>query len=229
MGVARFPELERAVMASVQAAVGVEADAYLFLGDLCDPDCGSVAFRCVELLQRATVMLLEGLQRVQVHHIAGNHDVCEDGSGDTTLTPLRALEHHTDRVYVHERPRMIDLQHVNPDGSVEILWMQTLPFCATSHAYDPAALPGLMTADVIAGHLAVPGAQPGEETTEMPRGREVLFPLDRIAERATPPRLLLNGHYHRRQHTNGVHIPGSLARLTYAERDNAPGWLVVDL
>lgn len=217
MGVARFLELEGAVMATVRAAVEQRADAYLFLGDLCDPDSGACVFRCVELILRVARELSDA--GIEFHALAGNHCCVEDGSGDTVLTPLRALE--GDYVHLHERPRLVYLP-----GFVS---MQTLPFTATSHAYDPAAQPGLMTADVVAGHLHVPGCVPGEETLEMPRGREVLFPLDRLRERERPARLLLNGHYHRRQHTSGVYIPGSLARLTFAEKDHSPGYLVFDL
>jgi DNA repair exonuclease SbcCD nuclease subunit len=44
----------------------------------------------------------------------------------------------------------------------------------------------------------------------------------------------MNGHYHRAQvhageHGVTVHIPGSLARLTFSEEKNAPGYMLLEV
>jgi hypothetical protein len=109
-----------------------------------------------------------------------------------------------------------------------------LPFAPRSHAYDPgefvrsAPCPSSQRVLVL-GHLNLEGIEPGSETTDLPRGREVLFPLEACGEVYGGRALLLNGHYHRRQSYKGVQIPGSLERLTFGEAANAPGYLVVDV
>jgi DNA repair exonuclease SbcCD nuclease subunit len=78
----------------------------------------------------------------------------------------------------------------------------------------------------VAGHLSVPGVVPGEEVTEMPRGRDIRFPIEACAG----VDLLMNGHIHRRQVSpDGVVIPGSLAKLTFSEEENTPGFLIIDV
>lgn len=224
-GVPRLDDVSEAAWVTVEHAKSAKVDAYLFTGDLCDPDAGGVTFRCVELAIEVAMALHEvGIPSVW---IAGNHDVIEDGSGSTTLAPLKGLR--LDDVSVCEHPEYVML----PD-----LDLVALPFTASSHTYDPAwALEQAATARkgaertrpvMIAAHLAVPGVVPGEETTDMPRGRDVVFPIA-AAKRLFPDAVLVNGHYHRRQTSaDGVVIPGSLCRLTFNEEQNAPCFLVVE-
>lgn len=232
-GVSRFGELEAAVDRTVQEAIERRVDAYFFLGDLCDPDSGSVVFRCVELALRAACGL--AAHEIPSLWLAGNHDVIEDGSGETSLTPLLALSSLdvlrrggdlTPLIQVAERPAVYRI------AGASVL---ALPYTATSHGYDPAAQVQIaIDANkpfITIGHLSVPGCIPGEETKEMPRGREVLFPIDALSAEGKPhplSTLRLNGHYHRRQYTNGVHIPGALARLAFGEEENYPGFLIVE-
>lgn len=243
LGHRRHDEVAAAVDRSVDVAVEEKADAYLCLGDVSDPDTGGDTFRTIELVLRTALSLRErGIRSIWV---AGNHDVCEDGSGASTLTPLRALEDaFPDEIHVASSPRLVWL-----DGDVAVL---CLPFTPMSHGVDAATaaasllgergLPPLPRRDgplrtgerarvVVAGHLMLPGIHPGGETTEMPRGREVLFPLAETRDAF----LRLNGHYHARQIFDAgdggppIYIPGSLARLNFGEEGNEPSILVLDV
>jgi DNA repair exonuclease SbcCD nuclease subunit len=222
-GISRFDEVECAAHHTVATAMEQNVDAYLFLGDLCDPDSGSSVFRVVALAVEVARRLADaGIPSVW---LAGNHDVIEDGSGQTTLTPLRALAHGL--VHVVEHPGV-----VKRAGHPHIA---CLPFTASSHGYDTAGeaarLIGGQTDAIVVSHLTVPGMQPGEETTEMPRGREVLYPFE--ATRRVSVRL--SGHYHRRQSfvpKDGgppIEVVGSLARLTFAEEKNEPRFLLIEV
>lgn len=221
MGEARFDEVVTALNETVTAAIQRQVDMWVCLGDLFDPDAGPVAYRAVEAMLRVAWRLrLAGVRQAWV---AGNHDVIEDGTGTTTLSPLRAMaEQFPADVLLFERPGGARLLGLPP--------LVALPYTATSHAYDPAALVQQLRADtrpaIYVGHLVVPGVTPGEEAVEYARGRDVFFPVD-----ATQDALLrLNGHHHARGVSpDGVVIPGSLARLTYGERRNDPGFLVLDV
>lgn len=216
-GVRRFEEVRDAMHVAADRAIEENADAFFFLGDLCDPDSGSSVFRAVEVALDVALRLV--MRHIPSVWLAGNHDVIEDGTGDTTLSPLRALQ-HPGLVHVAERPRTI----VIADRHVVCL-----PFTATSHPYDVEGAVGMMTANlrretaISLSHLNVPGVVPGEETLEMPRGREVILPVHLLKDRVG---LMLQGHYHRQQVTgDGVVIPGSLARLAFGEEGNRPGFL----
>jgi DNA repair exonuclease SbcCD nuclease subunit len=222
-GVSRFHEVANAVQETVNVAIDNKVDLYVFPGDLCDPDDGPSVLRCVDLAIDAAITLHQaGIPSVW---IAGNHDVVEDGSGITTLTPMLSLMAACPSVYVFE---------VSNWENIAGMRVLALPFTATSHTYDPAEavrkmpLPPAGTRTLIVGHLKVEGVQPGEETTEMPRGRDIVFPREVCRERF-PNALLINGHYHRQQIHDGVHIPGSLARLTFGERDYAPGFMIIEV
>lgn len=234
LGVPRFEDVRDAVKHSVRVAIAERVDGYVFPGDLCDPDAGSVVMRVVELaMATALELAMEGIPSLWV---AGNHCVIEDGSGDTSLSPLRALA-HVYPVTVAEVPTV--LHHW---GEATIL---ALPYTASSHPYDVREvldrhLPADGSRVVVVGHLAVPGIQPGEETTEMARGREVVLPLDWLhaLPRKRRPALIVNGHYHRQQEHRWppgdpdpvvVHVPGAMARLTAGEREHQPGFLLAEV
>lgn len=233
-GVPRFQEIRAAVEDVVRVALQERVHAVMFLGDLCDPDSGSSVFRGVELaLETAHRLSKEDIASVWM---AGNHDVIEDGSGDTTLSPLRAIatktsgnEIYPGDVFVVEVPRTFHMV-----GREEVFAF--LPFVASSHDYSPA---GIVEDQIvwaqgremfIFGHLNISGIFPGEETTEMARGRNVTFPIDTIRDLRKEQRThLFNGHYHRQQVFEGIHIPGSLARLTFGEQDHDPSFLYVEV
>ena len=217
-GVSRFEEIRTTMIGLAGMAIEENVDLVMFLGDFCDPDSGPVVYRAVNTMIGMAVSLREA--GIKSLWIAGNHDVIEDGTGTTTLHPMQAIA--DDMVHVIQRPERIQL-----DGVTFVL----LPFTATSHTYDPEEFAEGMLKDatgptVVAGHLTVPGIVPGEETTDMPRGRDVRFPVE-VTEGAT---LRLNGHYHRQQKSeSGIWIPGSLARLTFGEQKHNPGYLVVEV
>lgn len=219
MGVPRYTEVENAAEETVRAAVDQRVDLYVFMGDLTDPDSGPSVFRCVDLALRTANELSR--RRITSFWLAGNHDVSEDGTGTTTLTPLRSGNERSEHT-LFERPYVVDFG----------LHFLMLPFTAASHTYNPEELAKEFVAKndrgVVLGHLSVPGVIPGEETTEMPRGRDVRFPVEVFKDK--PDFFLANGHYHRRQRSpDGVWMPGSLARLTFGEEDHKPSYLIVEL
>lgn len=239
-GVHRDDDVSEAVGETLTAAVKEKVDLYAFAGDLADPENVPAVLRAVSLAMNAALILsANGIPSVWE---PGNHCVVEDGSGVTVLRPMTMInpaffeferpQRSGAPIFVAEVPRL----HFLP-GVANIL---TLPFTASSHAYEPAEFVRESTRKLVSdlptiviGHLCMPGVQPGEETTEMPRGREVIFPYDAVA--AIPGRkLVFNGHYHRQQTftaPNGlqVHIPGSLARLTMGEERHQPGYLIAEV
>lgn len=228
LGVRRYDEVAAAVDESVDVAIDERADCYICLGDISDPDSGGDTFRAQFVMIRAAMKLANA--GVRSIWLAGNHDVCEDGTGATTLTPLLALE-STQLVHVAEQPRLVWL-----DPGLAVL---CLPFMAVSHGHDiaaaasalwPSELNSGMPRVIVASHLTVPGVVAGEETTEMPRGRDVVYPFEQT-KRAV---LRLQGHYHHRQTFDArdggppLVIPGSLARLSFSD-EHEPSYLVINL
>lgn len=228
LGHSRTKEIGAACDVAVDHAIRIEADAFICLGDIADPDTGGSTFRAIEIVINCALDLKHaGIPSIW---IAGNHDVYEDGTGATTLTPLAAIEsalmparREESLIHVAERARNVDI------GDVTFV---CLPYTPVSHKYDPAeaAADGFLEAThekiAVLGHLMIPGAIQGEETTEMPRGREIAFPVEQTKGAA----LRLNGHYHHRQTTaEGIIIPGALSRFTFADENHEPAFLVIDL
>ncbi len=238
-GVPRFDELRATVDKIRTAAKSLEVDLVMFLGDLCDPDSGPVVFRCLEVVLDFALRLNDE-EKIPSFFLAGNHDVLNDGSGCTTLTPLRAIADNEECIFLAEKPGLYVVPGVVAIGA--------LPFTAPSHGYDPPAvveriaeqyrqrildlLPGDEREPLVyAGHLHIPGVIPGAETTDLPRGREVLFPFAQTVQ----SHARFNGHYHRQQAFDPkdggppILISGSLARLTHGEEDHEPGFILVDV
>lgn len=223
IGVPRFFEIREATMNVTNRAIEEKRRsddvAFVFLGDLADPDSGGATFRAIELMHDVIVCLVR--HEVTSILIAGNHDTCDDGSGCTTLTPLRPLE--SNLVHIVEGPRIVE--SVLGD-------FLALPYTSPSHPYDPVEWCGIAATRgvrAVFGHLMIPGIVAGTETTDMPRGRDVLFPYAEASSLGCP---LFNGHYHRAQAfapeggVRPIMIPGSLARLGFGEEDNEPGFIV---
>jgi hypothetical protein len=83
----------------------------------------------------------------------------------------------------------------------------------------------------VLSHLSLPNMHPGSEE-EMPRGREVDFPVERVLE--LEPAVVLQGHYHARQVVKlrglEVQVIGAPVRFTFGERaDGERGYLLVDV
>lgn len=222
-GVSRFEEISGLLMSVAERAVEESADAFFFLGDLCDPDSGPDVLRILPIAMHA----IRKLDRAGVdsYWLAGNHDVVEDGRGTTTLDPLRGH---------YESAVVVTVPTISWNDNVAVCW---LPFVERAANYDPEATvrdfyakTPSAKAHVVAGHLNLEGISPGSETTDMARGRDVFFPID-AATKCAPAGskvLLMNGHYHRQQVYRGVHVPGSLARLRFDEESHDPGYLVID-
>jgi DNA repair exonuclease SbcCD nuclease subunit len=233
-GVPRRPEIAEAFRAVLDAAAREQSDAVFFLGDLCDPDDP-----CAVLDEMIGAMARELIaERRRLVCIPGNHCVREDGSGKSVLTPLQD-DRAASYVHVFSRPVATFLPGIRASGFNVV----ALPFTPASHPYDPDAFVRGLEVPVpdaptfVIGHLCIPGVQPGEETKELPRGREVVFPLEAVGElvrRVSAPIVVLNGHYHRRQdfvtpHGYTIHIPGAPCRLTMGEDRHEPAFILVEV
>jgi hypothetical protein len=171
---------------------------------------------------------------VAVLCLTGNHDVIEDGTGAHPLLAVKEVYLEDARVVVADSPRYWSIWNgrslVQDECECNVL---ALPYVARSHAYDPVeAVAGFVQndakPDLVVGHLNIAGATPGSETEDMPRGREVVYPVDAV-RKAWPGAVLVNGHYHKAGECKGVHHPGALARLTFGEEEHVPGFLVVEV
>lgn len=232
-GVDRFDDIAAAVDETVRVASEEQVDLYVFLGDLCDPDANR-APRCVAKAIAVAQELGHGMG-IPSRWLVGNHDVIEDGSGTSTLTPLEAAavpevgKHYDAPIRVITGP---DVEWI--DGRL-FVWLPYVPRCAsydagefvrTALASEPLASHATTRA-VVAGHLSIHGQVPGSETHDMPRGRDLWLPTEAIWER-WPKAVVMNGHYHAAQHAPVI-IPGSLARLTFGEEGHTPGFMIVEV
>lgn len=225
LGVSRFSEVKKAVRQSVDYAIETKADVYIFLGDLADPDTGGMTFKAIGLLLDTVLRLSK--HKIPFIAIAGNHDVFEDGTGATTLTPLLVMTRHLNSIYIVEDPtqiRFADCAFV------------CLPFTPVSRGVDlekktRQLWPPDTDRVIVLSHLHVPGVTLGNETTDMPRGREVLYPFAETVNATAR----LQGHYHRRQAFDPkdggppILIPGSLVRLGFGEEDHEPSFMSLEL
>lgn len=222
-GVPRAKDVEAAVWQTVRVAIDRKVDVYAFTGDLADPEDCPAALAAVQFAIEIALHLRA--RKIMSWWMAGNHCVIEDGSGRTVLSPLRALE-PINEIAVFEYPYVLK----DCMGCTVCF----LPFTASSHTYDPveALKPAQALANprtVVLSHLNVPGIVPGEETNEMPRGRDVWLPIQNI----DPAWTVLQGHYHRQQRhvVDGriINVCGSLARLTFGEESNQPSFQIVEV
>lgn len=224
-GVSRFNEIEAAVEHTVDEAISLRAGLYVFGGDLAETE-GPGMLRTLELAVRSAAKLWQ-------HHIrsiwlTGNHDVIEDGLCTSTLNPLRDVP----GALLADEPLIEPLAFRGVDGCVRRV--ACLPFTPRTHNYDPrrfveeqAAGPGAAP-DLVVGHLMLEGIAVGSETKDMARGRDVFWPLAEIKQH-WPRAVCVAGHYHDAQVYQGVHIVGSLARLTRSEVNNKPSYIVADI
>lgn len=227
-GFRRRDDVARSVWKVVEAAKAVEdpKDAvFVFLGDLCDPDSSGGTIAGAELSIRVAAAL--GHAGIINFWIPGNHCVVSDGSLLTSLSPLYAAQDAgcLPKTFVYEEPHQISF-----GGYL----LHFLPFVSLASAYDPdatvrewAEAPRMSEkVSMFFGHLQVEGAKLGSETYDMPRGRDVAFPVEAV--KLFPNRTCFNGHYHLRQLVGEVLVPGALERLTFDEESNVPGFLVVE-
>lgn len=229
-GLDRFDEIHDAVFVAAEAAIDEKSRSgdvvFLFAGDLCDPDT-TRSFRAIGLAIDVALYLRE--RRIPSIWIAGNHDVIENDRGSTVLEPLASIANCDGSIVVAEEPS------IWVDSRVCIV---LLPFVARSRNYDPAEfvrgcdgnVADRKILRVVVGHLTVPSAERGSESDDFARGRDMIFPVAECRRRWGDRCILVNGHYHRKQITrDGVHIPGSLARLRHDEEQHEPGYLVIEV
>lgn len=248
-GVDRFDDVVGAVKETVETAIAEKVDLYVFLGDLCDPDANRSP-RCVSVAIDVARELRAN--DIESRWLTGNHCVIEDGSGTSVLSPLKAAEMKPSADMpgwrVIDEPT-VELLSRTPNGPpIAFVWLPYVPRCASydakefvrdadvlaarnvdARSFAPKGQPHV----VVGGHLSIRDMHPGSETIDMPRGRDLWLPVDEIAER-WPGATVVNGHYHRaelpgRLQRGGVLIPGSLARLTFGEEANTPGFLIVEV
>lgn len=219
----RYDDVREATEIVLRAMRDEKADGHLFLGDLSDPE----SVRSHLSAELATRFASRARQAgCFTRWIPGNHDVLEDGYGSSTLSALGGMLDGSTRLYAVPSVELMEC-------GVTIV---AFPFVALANHYDPinfvraATLPEQANHDriVVISHLNIEGIEPGSETTDMPRGRDVFLPVDEIRAK-WPKALILQGHYHRRQVFNGVHVAGSICRLTFGEENNDPGYLIVEV
>lgn len=232
-GFRRHQDVEMAAMSAAERAVKEKVDLVVVNGDVCDPDSGGGTLRGVALSLRIARYLND--EKVRNFWIAGNHDVLEDGTGRTTLTPLKEAGFGWTAVFETPGTIMANDWALCSKESEQVIFV-ALPFVARSNEYDPhhfvkevaerkaKNFPGSF---LVAGHLQVAGAELGSETHDMPRGREVRFPTEAV--KFLPRRFCLNGHYHKSQTVGEVFMPGSLERLSFGEEKNQPGYAIVEV
>lgn len=225
-GVDRFSEIEKAAFAVAYATIDLHRNGtdvvFIFAGDLCDPDT-TRSFRSIGLAIDIALYLAKN--KISSIWIAGNHDVIENDRGSTTLEPLTMVSKTNDLITVVERQSVVGARII------------ALPYTARANSYDPEwfisrSIDPLFNRVpvLIVGHLTVPSAERGSESDDFARGRDMIFPVEACRNRWGNRCILVNGHYHRKQVTrDGVHIPGSLARLRHDEEQHEPGYLVIEV
>lgn len=220
-GLDRFDEIRSAVVAVALYTVKERDSVFVFGGDLCDPDT-SKSFRAIALAIEIALFLEK--KGVPSLWIAGNHDVIENDRGSTTLEPLEAVALKSNLISVCTTAKPV---------AIGKRLAFALPFAARACSYDPEKAISNHSnyqPDLVIGHLTVPSAERGSESDDFARGRDMIFPVAECRRRWGDRCILVNGHYHRKQITkDGVHIPGSLARLRHDEEQHEPGYLVIEV
>jgi DNA repair exonuclease SbcCD nuclease subunit len=220
-GLDRFDEISAAAFTVAKHAAKERDAVFVFGGDLCDPDT-TRSFRAIALaISIAMYLEKNGVPSIW---IAGNHDVIENDRGSTTLEPLKAVAEKSNLISVHETAWPIVVANRR---------VVALPFAARTASYDPeAAVTKFAQFDphLVVGHLTVLSAERGSESDDFARGRDMIFPVETCRRLWGDRCMLVNHHYHRKQITkDGVHIPGSLARLRHDEEQHEPGYLVIEV
>lgn len=222
-GFERDEEIDAGLVQIRRAQSAHTFDLGLFLGDWTDPDSDGS--------HRAASKAIRFSRSVQTPwiYLTGNHDVIEDGRGSHSLMGLAEIA----RVVAEPWVSVFDDTHL----------FVFLPYVSLALSYDPEAFilgeaaevfeeqrkKGNARRVIVAGHMTnVPGVSFGSETTEMGRGRDMIFPVEACKRTFGDSVIMLNGHFHERVTTGPVLIPGSIARLTHGEERNQPSYLVVE-
>lgn len=216
----RFDEIEetadKIATYAIQSHQHPSPSLFVFAGDLTNPDpprCWRAARLGVQIAHRLTAAGVPSIW------ITGNHDVLEDGHRSHSMMPMEGAGILS---YIVSAPNV-----VYPYPGCRVL---CLPYVPRSHAYDPLEFVNqvLDQPSLIVSHLMIEGIEPGSETKDFARGRDIFLPLDELRRR-WPNVPIVNGHYHAGRIFRGVHIPGSIARLTLGEVHNSPRYLEIQL
>jgi len=219
-GVSRFDEIRYACAAVVRAAIEQHVDMVCFLGDWCDPDSVCVHGAVRELVDMSLRLAHAGIPS---RWLVGNHDVVEDGTGDSVLSVLRSL-----RMVCGEMVQLRDGPSTEMIANVLVMY---LPYTSRAFAYDPVEYVQRIRAPtslllLVCSHLMIAGIGLGSETHVMARGRDVFLPLDALRD-MHPNAVICNGHYHAPQEYRGVHVVGSLVRVRFDEAHNETGYTIL--
>lgn len=236
-GLQRFSEV-RAFVDTLRGVIHEQrVDLFIHTGDLFDPGHLRESFYQSELLRMAAE--LNRAATCGSVWLSGNHDVLEDSGPVTTLSPLAALSRHWLMASPHHQLDVAELPACYTRGPVALL---CLPYVSRAAMDTPGFRSAWVDAFeqassyaggrlVVLSHLSLPNMHPGSEL-EMPRGREVDFPVELVLE--LKPAVVLQGHYHARQVVNvrglEVQVVGAPVRFTFGERgDGERGYLLVEV
>lgn len=230
-GIPRVDEIDYFVDQLKEAVVREQVNHLIHLGDFFNPGGMLCSFYTEKVIEIVRELLSLGCLN-SVVLIAGNHDAIESSRGTTTISPVAAAFSGEPRVQVFEQPSSFILT-AQPDQIIRGL---ALPYVARAAYREEAfseAVKGLSELGdfplIVVGHMTVPGAVLGSESSDMPRGRELDLPLHELVK--LRPSLIAGGHYHRAQVTeSNVAIPGSPFRFTFGERnDKKKGFTIVEI
>lgn len=237
-GLERCLEVKAYASELVQVVEREEVDLVLHLGDLLDP--GHLRDSAYQRVLFQLAAQLNSAARYGSIWLPGNHDVLDEAEPTSTLSPLAAASaawasHDPNPLQVVELPKFV--MRKLPEGRANFLCLPYVSRATMNTAvYQEAFQEALRQAEgrsnlVVLSHLSLPGMHPGSEE-EMPRGREVAFPLQEVKK--LNPALVLQGHYHKRQtvKVSGlvVEVVGAPVRFTFGERADGPrGYLLVEL
>lgn len=214
----------------VEAAL--DADLFVFLGDLSDPDTAGAFAAQAYACEVASRLASAGVPSCW---IVGNHDTIEDGRGTSTLSAIAGFERGKvakSLIRVFEQPAA---ELISNRVIAQGLAFVALPYPNRALPYDPQAFASKLQAPpdgvpvLVAGHLWIHGApEDGSESTDMQRGRGVYWPVAELRKQL-PSALLVGGHYHKAGLLGGVQIAGSLERLTFGEEQHDPQFLILEV
>jgi DNA repair exonuclease SbcCD nuclease subunit len=230
-GLPRVDEIDPFVEELKEAVIREKVSHLIHMGDFFDPGGMLCSFYTEKVIMIVSDLLaVDRLDTITL--LAGNHDVIESSRGTTTISPVAAAFSGEPRVQVFEQPSRFVLT-TQPDQIIRGLALPYVARAAYREEAFPEAVKGLSELGdyplIVVGHMTVPGAVLGSESSDMPRGREIDLPVFELSK--LRPVFIANGHYHRAQVTeSNVVIPGSPFRFTFGERnDKKKGFTIVEI
>jgi DNA repair exonuclease SbcCD nuclease subunit len=242
LGKWRFAELSQTITSMVDKAIAKDIHLFVFMGDLMDPEVQPITYRVYEFL----IGICRRLDDAGITSIwlTGNHDVMEDGLYTSTLTPLKGLQKVSKVEDWVQLPKSEVVSLYPGDISVcdsytqyEVFsrdkWSMHKILCLPyTHSTVVSPSEWLKKVEIgghyVFGHLMIEGVILGDESTDFRRGSDRRLPTELLKGCK-----VFNGHYHKSQVYKkddvDIHIPGSLARLSFNEVSHKPSYLIVDV